>query len=129
MAHRLTARVLLVCYGVIALAGQGLHSLVDDDGCDVGEHGVAVVEAVLHSVDVSDAVSGQELSNVSGVGHLHDCDHCPICQFQSLGQHCVVPAPTEICLAACDNFLPGHVQSVQCPAPFSPAQPRAPPVV
>jgi hypothetical protein len=128
MAYRLIARMLLVCYGVIALWGQGLHSLVDEDGCEAGEHGVAVVEAVSHSVCVSDAANSQELNSVSGVGHLHDCDHCPICQFQSLGQHYVVPTSAEIGLTACDNFLPGHVQLVQCPAPFSPAQPRAPPV-
>ena len=32
MFYRLTARVLLACYGVIALAGQGLHEFLDDDG-------------------------------------------------------------------------------------------------
>jgi hypothetical protein len=34
MHRRLTARVLLACYGMIALAGQGLHEFLDDDGCD-----------------------------------------------------------------------------------------------
>jgi hypothetical protein len=30
MFYRQTARVLLACYGVIALAGQGLHEFLDD---------------------------------------------------------------------------------------------------
>jgi hypothetical protein len=131
MAHRIIARLLLVCYGVIALWGQGLHSLVDDDGCEAAPPAEVSAEGgdYVRQAPSSCPLPEGEGSYLSGATHVHDCDHCPICQFQSLGQHYVVPAPTEIGLAACDNFLPGHVQSVQCPAPFSPAQPRAPPVI
>jgi hypothetical protein len=133
MFYRLTARVLLACYGVIALWGQGLHEFLDDDG-DLAKP-AAVVAVIL--VDVSLApLAGQAnqaepqcvVQSPSG-GHCHDCDHCPICQFQSMGQHFAAPPPAETVLAVCELLSPGHTESVHCPALFSPAQPRAPPIV
>jgi hypothetical protein len=127
MLHRLTAQVLLACYAVIALAGQGLHEFLDDDGCD--QVGRSIPAAVARAQSAAESQAGQTLAvRVPSGGHVHDCEHCPICQFQALGQHFVAAAPAASGLALCDILSPGHVESVYCPAQFSPAQPRAPPI-
>jgi hypothetical protein len=137
MFPRLTARVLLACYGVIALWGQGLHEFIDDDGCCDQEQQstpAAVAPALLEATPT--LITGhagqfeQSLTVQSpGGGHCHDCDNCPICQFQAMGQHFVALPPADIELTKCEILPPGSVKSVHCPALFSPAQPRAPPVV
>ena len=128
MFSRLTARVLLVCYSVIALAGQGLHEFLDDDGCDqVGQSAAAMIAPAQDGALVNQAESPLAVRAPTG-GHVHDCDNCPICQFQALSQHFVAPPCAEIGIAVCDYLSPGHAESVDCPAHYSLAQPRAPPV-
>jgi hypothetical protein len=129
MHRRLTARVLLACYGMIALAGQGLHEFLDDDGCDrAGQSIPAMVVPAQYGGQTQEA--GQPLVVQSpGGGHVHDCDNCPICQFQALGQHFVAPPPADNGLAKCNILSPSQVESAHCAVLFSPAQPRAPPTV
>jgi hypothetical protein len=128
MLLRVTARALLVCYGVIALWGQGLHEFLDDDGCGQANCSIpAAVAPVQVAALVGEAGQGLAVHSPSG-SHVHDCDNCPICQFQALGQHFIAAPPTTISLAASDNLSAGSIEPVHCPALFSPAQPRAPPV-
>jgi hypothetical protein len=140
MFYRWTARVLLACYGAIALWGQGLHEFLDNDGCDQAQQSIP---AAVVSVDVApswlfrqanpagkldDAGRALVVQSPSG-GHSHDCDNCPICQFQALGQHFVPPPSAVAVLTVCEILSSSPAESVRCPALFSPAQPRAPPVV
>jgi hypothetical protein len=123
MFHRLTARLLLACYGVIALFGQGLHEWIDDDDCC----GDAVVATAV--VADSQPSSGLQVSDGEPNGRHHDCDHCPICQHESLGQLFVAVPVADFVLRACELISPSAPESVICPALFSSAQPRAPPAV
>jgi hypothetical protein len=127
MFQRLTARVLLACYGVIALYGQGLHAFLDDDDCDqVVSSALDVITPLLFAGQANQ--TQQHVVIESPRGHEHDCDHCPICQHQAMGQHFIAPAPANIGLEMCALLSPGRPESVHCPALFSPARPRAPPV-
>jgi hypothetical protein len=119
MVRRFATHVLLFCYGVAVLWGQGLHEFLDD-GCERSEQ-TATAVVVVQSVGPAGA-----MQSPSGC-HDHDCEHCPICQFQALGQHFVAPPPAESGIAVCDIVSPEQ-ESAFCPALFSPAQPRAPPV-
>ena len=123
MFHRLTARLLLACYGVTALFGQGLHEWIDDDDCC----GDAVVATAV--VADSQPSSGPHISAGERHGSHHDCDHCAICQHQSLGQLFIAVPVAEIVLGVCELRSPCAPDSVVCPALFSLAQPRAPPAV
>ncbi|HTQ37491.1 MAG TPA: hypothetical protein VMJ32_00590 [Pirellulales bacterium] len=134
MFYRLTARVLLAWYGVIALWGQGLHEFLDDDGCcDQAQQSApaavasAEITAQVTLVGLS-SQTGPALAVQSPSGHCHDCDNCPICQFQAVGQHFVPPPPAVAALVACEILSSSPVESIHCPALFSSAQPRAPPV-
>jgi len=114
-----------VCYGVIALWGQGLHEFLDD--CDhIGQS----VTAALAPAEINGQVdqAGQFVMIGSPNGHIHDCDHCPICQFQALGQHFSARPAAVSALAVCEVLSPIRAEPVHCLALFSPAQPRAPPV-
>jgi hypothetical protein len=126
--HRPTARVLLACYSLIALCGQGLHTLVDDDCCDSAPvvAASATVESASQLPNAADVLSGVVHSG-SG-SHEHDCEHCAICKFHAAGQHFVAPVLTHVDLTACEILSPPAFEPVHCPALFSPAQPRAPPV-
>jgi len=126
--RRKTAYVMLTCYGVIALCGQGLHEFLDDD-CDQPEQSTAVATSpdaeplfVLHESE-----SGAVIGSPSG-GHQHDCDNCPICQFQAMGQHFLAPPPADNGLINCEKLTPGRIELVFCPTLYSVAQPRAPPI-
>jgi hypothetical protein len=129
--RRKTAYLMLTCYGVIALCGQGLHEFVDDD-CDQPEQSTAVSVATspdaeplfVHHENGSDGVV---IGSPSG-GHQHDCDNCPICQFQAMGQHFVAPPPADNGLFNCEKLSSGRIELVYCPALYSVAQPRAPPI-
>ena len=130
--RRKTAYLMLTCYGVIALWGQGLHEFLDDD-CDQPEQLTAV--AIATSLDVQPLFVHQEngsdgtmaIGSPSG-GNQHDCDNCPICQFQAMGQHFVAPHPADSGLINCEMLSPGRIELVYCPALYSVAQPRAPPM-
>ena len=100
MFHRITARLLLACYGVTALFGQGLHEWIDDDDC-CGD----VVVATTVVAD-SQPASGPQFSAGEPNGSHHDCDHCPICQHQSLGQLFVAVSANEILLGVCELLSP-----------------------
>jgi hypothetical protein len=126
--RRKTAYLMLTCYGVIALCGQGLHEFLDDD-CDQPEQSTAVATSpdaeplfVLHESE-----SGAVIGSPSG-GHQHDCDNCPICQFQAMGQHFVAPPPADSGLINCEKLSLRRIELVYCPAFYSVAQPRAPPI-
>jgi hypothetical protein len=128
MFSRLTTRVLLVCYGVIALAGQGLHEFLDDDGCVVAQASATAANIPDQSAAATSELGQTLTARSTGGSHVHDCDHCPICQFQALGQHFIAPAPAASGSAQCDILSADQVEPVHCPALFSPAQPRAPPI-
>jgi hypothetical protein len=117
MFRRFAIWLTLGCYGVIALAGQGLHSFV----CEHGDH---------HAQ--AKAISGAErtvIESDDGDCCHHDPDSCAICQHHSLGQIFVAAPPVEIVLAVCEHLSPPAPEVVYCPALVSPAQPRAPPTV
>ena len=60
-------------------------------------------------------------------GSQHDCDHCTICQHQSLGQ-LVASDSVELCgLLGCDEFRPTYRLPLALAAAHSLSQPRAPP--
>ena len=128
--RRETAYLMLTCYGVIALCGQGLHELVDDD-CDQLEQSPAVATSpdfqpvYVYQGYGSDGVTA--IGSPSG-GHQHDCDNCPICQFQAMGQHFVAPPPLNNGLVKCETPCPGRIEPVSCPALYSVSRPRAPPM-
>jgi len=113
MIRRFVARFTLVCYGAIALWGQGLHCLIE-------EHGHAHLAC-------------NSLSNLAAIESPsdqchHDCDTCAICQHHSLGQIFVAPVPVESGQDVCEGIASSVPQIVICQAHFSLAQPRAPPV-
>src|SRR5215510_11934942 len=112
MMRRFLARMILTCYGAIALCGQGLH-------CCVAEHGHAHPASDLRS-DVAALDSPDDDCH-------HDSDTCSICQHHSLGQIVALPVPVENGLDVCQAITPIAPQAVFCVAHFSPAQPRAPP--
>ncbi len=118
MFHRFAVRTVLLCYGVIALFGQGLHEWIEHDDDDAPP--VAVVSACQSS--------GPHLSAAEHGGCEHDCDHCAICQHQAQGQFFVATPPLGILLAVRELLSSPAPEAVVCPAHFSPAQPRAPPV-
>jgi hypothetical protein len=126
--RRKTAYLMLTCYGVIALWGQGLHEFLDDDGCDQVEQSVPAVVAPAQGGALAKLAEPSLTVRSPTGGHVHDCDNCPICQFQALSQHFVAPPCAEIGMAVCDYLSPGQAESVDCPALYSLAQPRAPPV-
>jgi hypothetical protein len=119
MLRKLAIRATLFSYSVIALFGQGLHEWMEHDD-DASEQAASVAVCVESSNALQ--LSGSET-------HEHDCDHCAICQHHSLGQIFVAAPPAEIVLGVCELLSPPVPEPVVCPAHFSPAQPRAPPVV
>jgi hypothetical protein len=127
MIHRLTARVLLACYGIVALWGQGLHEFLDED-CGRVENSALADAGSAQFVNQATCVDRSIAVHAPSGDHVHDCDNCPICQFQTIGQHFVAPPPSENGIAVCGILYPGKVESVYCPAHFSPEQPRAPPI-
>jgi hypothetical protein len=138
MVRFLAARLILIAYSVTALAGQGLHAWIDDcDGCqeavsvhDGHSHDGHAHGHHHHDADVAQATNKH--SHEAGFhspSHSHDCDHCAICQHQSLGQMFIAEPPAELVLAVCEQFSDHAPAAIACPALFSPAQPRAPPTV
>ena len=123
MVRAITARLVLVCYSVIALVGQGLHGWIEQDDCHCNHH-----EAIVCSFDVSDSANQIVVDAPDDCEH-HDCEHCVVCQHHSLGQIFVATPPLETVLAACELLSPIALDAVVCTAHFSPAQPRAPPSV
>jgi len=119
MLRRLPTYLSLFCYSAIALCGQGLHEFLDDD-CDHLDQSIVANQSTNDSGVVSIG---------SHQGHAHDCDNCPVCQFQAMGQHFVAPPPTDIGLVKCDILSDNTTESVYCPTLYSSAQPRAPPLV
>jgi hypothetical protein len=134
MLQRLTVRCLLVCYGVIALWGQGLHEFLDGDDCD---RPAEIDRSVIAAAPFGDATPcfdgavGRLVSTTSihapNAKHEHDCDHCPICQFQALGQHFVAAPQVIVVLVGGGVLSSDSIAPVHSPALFSLAQPRAPP--
>jgi hypothetical protein len=123
MLRRLPTYLSLFCYSAIALCGQGLHEFLDDD-CDHLDQSNIVAS---QSADSVSAVGGLSIS--AHHGHVHDCDHCPVCQFQAMGQHFIASPPADIGLVKCDILSDNSTESVYCPTLHSSAQPRAPPLV
>ncbi len=118
MLRKLTLRVMLLCYGTVALAGQGLHLLVHEHERDGDEHAPVVAAA--------DPLQQPAASHSHDDDH--DCDHCAVCQYHSLGQLFVAAPPTEIVLGLCQLLNTAAPQRIRQPAIYSPAQPRAPPI-
>ncbi len=123
MLRRLTVYLSLFCYSAIALFGQGLHEFLDDDGCDSN---IVAVASELTGTPAIELAGG--ISIGSPQGHAHDCDNCPICQFQAMGQHFTAPPPTDLGLVKCETLSDNSTESVDCPTLYSSAQPRAPPL-
>jgi hypothetical protein len=129
MFHRVTTSLMLACYSVIALFGQGLHSFMEAHADVAADHHRLPSVASLHVAECG-AGTIREVAIDSPDNHSeHDCDHCAICQHQSLGQIFVATPPVKIVLAACDYHSLPAPKSVLGPALFSVAQPRAPPAV
>ena len=119
MFHRFKIWLTLVCYGAIALGGQGWHLLQHDHGPDDheiveshGSHGSAGHFSLDHSPDDCD----------------HDSEHCAVCQHHSLGQLFIATPPAQVVLGVCELLDSAAPDVVVCPALFSSAQPRAPPI-
>jgi hypothetical protein len=125
MFHRFAVRLTLACYGLIAVFGQGLHCWLEHD--DDGELAHAQV-AVVAAAEIGSTADGMLSAGDGGQHHGHDEHDCSICQHHSLGQLFVAAAPAETALAACGFVSSSAHESAHCPALFSPAQPRAPPV-
>lgn len=123
MLRRLPAYLSLICYSAIALCGQGLHEFLDDDGDHAEQPSVTAVASQTISLGDLGSKIGSPQS------HAHDCDNCPICQFQAIGQHFIAPPPTDVGLVKCDILSDNSTDSVYFSALYSPAQPRGPPLV
>ena len=84
----LLIRSAIVCYAIVGLFGQGLHSLPGcnhDFCCDEDQCGAS---GDSHGPVGSDSiVSAESTANHSG----HDHANCPICQFQAQGQILTMP--------------------------------------
>ena len=129
MFQRLATRLTLACYGVIALSGQGLPLFLHECGHEIADHYRPALVSPLNVAGVSSGADWEGDNDSLTDRSEHDCDHCAICQHQSLGQIFVALPPVEIVLAACEVLSPLAPELVVCPAHFSVAQPRAPPVV
>ena len=134
MLKRLTASLILICYSVIALFGQGLHAWLHDHG---NEHGESHTLAVMASIGSAELETHRKCTGVIGQIMLdsadddcseHDPDHCAICQHHSLGQIFVAASPATVVLARCALLSTAAPEMIVCPTPFSVALPRAPPV-
>jgi hypothetical protein len=159
MLQRFTTLLLLACYSVIALGGQGLHLLANDCACTSGECEVACEAkptecshrhkcghthrhssqqpsakkngadpSVAHAATKSSGSSGPAIRSQSS-GNGHDCEHCALCQHQSLGQIISMSPPAISGPVVCDTLCSLSAESALCPALHSSAQPRAPPAV
>lgn len=126
MIRRIAVYLTLVCYGAIALAGQGLHSFVCEhaDAHDGLQGGLLAGSGAF-----ADQTPGVCAPSQDDDGCHHDADSCAICQHHSLGQIFVAAPPVEFLLALCELLSPPAPESADSPALFSPAQPRAQPVV
>jgi hypothetical protein len=125
MFHRFAVRLTLACYGLIAVFGQGLHFWLEHDD-DIGPaHGTV---ALVAAAEIGSTADGVLSAGAGGQHHGHDEHDCSICQHHSLGQLFVAAPPAETALAACGFLSSSARESAHCPALFSPAQPRAPPI-
>jgi hypothetical protein len=120
MFQRFATRLMLLCYSVIALGGQGLHLLQHGHAHDDGdEHPPALVAAADGMPQVVDTHSHEDGE--------HDSEHCAVCQHHALGQLFITTPPVETVLGVCELLSTPAPETVICPTLFSPAQPRAPP--
>ena len=78
MFRRVTARLTLACYGLIAVFGQGLHEWLEHD------HDDGAPTAVVVGFDSPSL--GIQLTSAETGHHNHDEHSCSICQHHSLGQ-------------------------------------------
>jgi hypothetical protein len=146
--HRLTALGLFFLYSVTALCGQGLHFLDADCGCcseaqadDSAGHASTCAHSHRcghphrHTAKKSASVAAdQRLRGDWPVAESqppagHDCEHCAICQHQSLGQMQGIPASAVISPIFVEFVRPLSAESALSVEYFSPALPRAPPTV
>jgi hypothetical protein len=129
MNRRVTSWLTLGCYSAIALLGQGLHAWIHD-GCDEHEHSstaAAVTPLVGYLADgagarISDGTTDDDCCQ-------HDAEHCAICQHHSLGQIFAATPPVQGAPEVCELLSDVAPEAVNCPALYTPAQPRAPPTV
>jgi len=121
MFRRFAAWLTLACYGLIAVFGQGLHGWLEH------RHDEAAPTAVVVGFDWPSA--GILLTSAETGHHNHDEHSCSICQHHSLGQLFFAPQPVVTAIVECGLASSTAHDSAQPPALFSPAQPRAPPVV
>jgi len=111
----------LVCYGLIAVFGQGLHLwLAHDDELFCNDH---------------EQVACDQLGSPQGAvrssdqyRHGHNEQECSICQHHSLGQFFVAESPSAIAIVECGFTTVLMRESANCPTHHSPSQPRAPPL-
>ncbi|HEY2827684.1 MAG TPA: hypothetical protein VGJ04_08800 [Pirellulales bacterium] len=123
MFHRSLARLTLACYGLIAVFGQGLHFWLEPDD----QYGTAQNAAVVKSASGS-SVDGVPCFESDSHHRGHDDHDCSICQHHSLGQILVASAPVDRAPVVGEFLSASEAESAHCPALFSPAQPRAPPI-
>ena len=88
MIRRISIYLTLIGYGVVALAGQGLHALehlhAEHDQIDQLS-GSAELSSLADAGPAAGAVIGCQTDD-DGDGCHHDAEHCAICQHHSLGQ-------------------------------------------
>ena len=103
MLQRLTVWLILICYSVIALFGQGLHEWPHDHGNEHREsHSLARMALISSSPELEThrtcpGTTGQiMLDSADDDCSEHDADHCAICQHHSLGQMFVAASPATV---------------------------------
>ena len=113
MFRRSIIFTMLVCYGATALVGQGLHNCIHADASN--RHGDCAGPSQLFA-------SADELDH-------HDNAHCSICQHQSLGQLYVVESQVDSASQLREFYRCRAPVRIRCLVQFSPAMPRAPPMI
>ncbi len=158
MLYQATIWLLLACYSVIVLCGQGLHAWIEHGTCCVSDnceerdlshksscshashrcthhhsHGTKKHFSKARSASQPTKIPAGQVT-ASGLiqshssGSSHDCEHCVVCQHQSLGQIFAFTPPTIQGPVVCESVCSLYQQPAFAPTLRSSAQPRAPPV-
>jgi hypothetical protein len=112
----------LVCYGLIAVFGQGLHVWFEHDGEQAfgGDRDLVACDP-FHSTHECLRTGDQHHPG-------HNEQQCSICQHHSLGQFFVAESPSAIAIVECGFTTVLTHESANCPTHHLPSQPRAPPL-
>jgi Protein of unknown function (DUF2946) len=130
MLRRISAYLMLICYGVLSLGGQGLHALehlhVEHEHTDQAS-GDLELSSLVDAGSTAGAVVGCPTDDDGDDCH-HDAEHCAICQHHSLGQIFSATPPIQLAIEVREYLSSIAPEPIVCRVPFSPARPRAPPI-